>query len=100
MLLCWAFRNPDKVQAFAGIYPVCNLASWPLRRSKEAVEVDYGMTEEDILKNLDTFNPPENLDGLAKEDVPIFILHGGSGQINGARIILPIPFSVMQFDPV
>ena len=27
MMLAWAMRNPDKVRAFAGIYPVCNLAS-------------------------------------------------------------------------
>ena len=28
-LLNWAADNPDKVAAFAGIYPVCNLASYP-----------------------------------------------------------------------
>ncbi len=27
MMLAWAMRNPDKVQAFVGIYPVCNLAT-------------------------------------------------------------------------
>jgi alpha-beta hydrolase superfamily lysophospholipase len=27
MTLSWAAGNPDKVAAFAGIYPVCNLAS-------------------------------------------------------------------------
>ncbi|MEY4132844.1 MAG: hypothetical protein RL592_902, partial [Verrucomicrobiota bacterium] len=34
MTLTWAFRNPDKVKAWIGIYPVCNLASWPLKNSK------------------------------------------------------------------
>jgi len=31
MVLAWGVRNPDKVRAFVGIYPVCNLASWPLK---------------------------------------------------------------------
>ena len=31
MTLAWAFRNPDKIKAWVGIYPVCNLASWPLK---------------------------------------------------------------------
>ncbi|MFZ4820136.1 MAG: alpha/beta hydrolase family protein, partial [Limisphaerales bacterium] len=29
MTLSWAAENPDKVAGFAGIYPVCNLASYP-----------------------------------------------------------------------
>jgi hypothetical protein len=36
MTLAWAFRNPDKVKAWVGIYPVCNLASWPLKNSEAA----------------------------------------------------------------
>ncbi len=35
MTLAWAFRNPDKVKAWVGIYPVCNLASWPIKNSEE-----------------------------------------------------------------
>src|SRR4051812_41229817 len=34
MMLAWAVSHPEKVQAFVGIYPVCNLASWPLKNSK------------------------------------------------------------------
>ena len=66
MMLCWAFRNPDKVGAFAGIYPVCNIANWPLQRSKHSVLADYGMSKEEILANLDQLNPVGNLDGLAE----------------------------------
>src|SRR4051812_2411492 len=29
MAMSWAAANPDKVGGFAGIYPVCNLASYP-----------------------------------------------------------------------
>ena len=81
MLLCWAFRNPGKVQGFVGIYPVCNIASWPLQSSKPGVLADYGMTVEGILKNIDTFNPSENLDALAREKGPLFILHGDSDSV-------------------
>ena len=77
MMLAWAMRNPDKVRAFAGIYPVCNLESWPLKNS-EAVLKDYGITEEELLKNLSEFNPIDNLQGLLLEKVPLFIVHGDS----------------------
>ncbi|MEO6741910.1 MAG: hypothetical protein ABIP20_16825 [Chthoniobacteraceae bacterium] len=31
MTLAWAFRHPDKVRAWVGIYPVCNLTSYPMK---------------------------------------------------------------------
>ncbi len=40
MMLTWAMRHPDKLAAFAGIYPVCNLASWPMKKSKDLVLKD------------------------------------------------------------
>lgn len=91
MMLCWAFRNPDKVQAFAGIYPVCSLTSWPLRHTKAAVLADYGISEAGLLNQLEVFNPHKNLGGLAKNGVPLFIVHGDSDKAvpyseNGALI--------------
>jgi predicted esterase len=76
MTLAWATVNPDKVQAWAGIYPVCNLTSWPLKHSKKETLADYDMTEEKLLANLKEFNPIENLAGLAKNKVPMFSVHG------------------------
>ncbi len=76
MTLAWAVRNPDKVTAWAGIYPVCNLASYPLRHSKNETLADYGMTEEEIRAKLDELNPIANLAGLAKRKVPMFSVHG------------------------
>ena len=29
MLYSWAAENPDKVRCITGIYPVCNIASYP-----------------------------------------------------------------------
>ncbi len=76
MTLAWAFRNPEKVKAWVGIYPVCNLASYPLRFSKNETLADYNMTEEALRTKLDEFNPINNLTGLAKLKVPMFSVHG------------------------
>lgn len=76
MTLAWAVRNPDKVTAWAGIYPVCSLSSYPLRFSKKETLADYGMTEEEIRAKLGELNPIENLSGLAKNKVPLFSVHG------------------------
>jgi dienelactone hydrolase len=76
MTLAWAVRNPDKVTAWAGIYPVCNLDSYPLRFSKKETLTDYGMSEEELRNKLDELNPIANLDGLAKKKVPLFSVHG------------------------
>lgn len=76
MTLAWAVRNPDKVQAWAGIYPVCNIASYPLKSSKKETLADYGLSEEELRAKLAEFNPPDNLAALAKAKVPLFAVHG------------------------
>ena len=58
MTLTWAFRNPDKVKAWIGIYPVCNLASWSLKNSKAQTLADFGLTEAELTSRLKEFNPP------------------------------------------
>ena len=78
MTLAWAFRNPDKVRAWVGIYPVCNLASWPLKNSKAQTLADYAITEPELLAKLSEFNPIDNLKGLIKNNVRMFAVHGDS----------------------
>jgi predicted esterase len=78
MMLAWGTRHPDKVQAFVGIYPVCNLASWPLKNSKAATLADFALTETELTARLKEFNPIDNLQGLLKNRVPMFIVHGDS----------------------
>ena len=78
MTLAWAFRNPDKVKAWVGIYPVCNLASWPLKNSKAQTLADFAMTETELVAKLSKFNPIDNLAGLAANTVPMFAVHGDS----------------------
>ena len=73
MLYCWAAENPEKVRCITGIYPVCNIASYPgLKRACGA----YGLTADGLEKELSKHNPIDRLAGLAKEEVPIFHIHG------------------------
>jgi fermentation-respiration switch protein FrsA (DUF1100 family) len=73
MLYCWAAENPEKVRCIAGIYPVCNIASYPgLGRACKA----YGMTKEQLAAKLSEHNPVDRLEPLARAKVPIFHIHG------------------------
>jgi predicted esterase len=81
MTLAWAFRNPDKVRAWVGIYPVCNLASWPLKSSKAPTLADFAMTEPELVAKLAEFNPIDNLQGLLANKVPMFAVHGDNDAV-------------------
>lgn len=73
MLYNWAVEHPEKVAGIAGIYPVCNLASYPgLKRACGA----YKMTEQELSAVLVKHNPIARLAPLAKAGVPIFHIHG------------------------
>ncbi|MBL9126495.1 MAG: prolyl oligopeptidase family serine peptidase [Verrucomicrobiales bacterium] len=73
MALSWAAENPDKVGGFAGIYPVCNLESYPgLAKACGA----YGMTAQELQARLREHNPVDRLAGLARAAVPLFAIHG------------------------
>jgi len=78
MTLAWAFRHPEKVKAWVGIYPVCNLASWPMKNSKAQTLADFEMGEPELAARLGEFNPLDNLAGLAAHKVPLFAVHGDS----------------------
>ena len=75
MMLAWGTRHPDKTQAFVGIYPVCNLASWPMKNVPQVLE-DYKLTEAELRARLAEFNPIDNLKGLLEHKVPIYVVHG------------------------
>lgn len=78
MTLAWAVRNPGKVKAWVGIYPVCNLASWPLKNSKAQTLADFALPEAELMARLQEFNPIDHLAGLAANKVPMFAVHGDS----------------------
>ncbi|MEZ6016745.1 MAG: sialate O-acetylesterase [Planctomycetota bacterium] len=73
MLYNWATVHPRRVAAIAGIYPVCDLASYPgLERAAPA----YGMSAEALAADLAAHNPVDRLAPLAAAGVPILHLHG------------------------
>ncbi len=78
MLYNWAAENPQSVACIAGIYPVCNLTSYPgLRRACGA----YGMSEQQLAARLADHNPVDRLKPLAEAKVPIFHIHGDSDKV-------------------
>ena len=78
MLYCWAADNPDKVKCATGIYPVCNIASYPgIARACGA----YGLNAEQLKAELTKHNPIDRLAPLAKAKIPIHHIHGDSDRV-------------------
>jgi hypothetical protein len=78
MLYNWAVENPERVAGIAGIYPVCDLRSYPgLDRACGA----YGLTRAELEEQLDRHNPVARLAPLAKAGVPIFHVHGDTDAV-------------------
>lgn len=78
MLYSWAAENPQSVSGIAGIYPVCNIASYPgVGRACGT----YGMTAEKLKAVLSKHNPVDRLASLAKANVPIFHIHGDDDKV-------------------
>ncbi len=65
----WAVEHPESVACLAGIYPVCNLASYPGLKSAAG---KYRMSQEQLTKELKEHNPIDRLAPLAKANVPIY----------------------------
>lgn len=73
MALSWAEENANKVAAIAGIYPVCDLASYPgLTNAAPA----YQQTPDELAAHLSAHNPVDRLAPLATAGVPLFAIHG------------------------
>jgi hypothetical protein len=73
MTLSWAQVNAGRVAAFAGIYPVCNIASYP---GVEKASRAYRLSPEELAAHLKEYNPLDRLPSLAKAGVPLFAIHG------------------------
>lgn len=71
--LAFASAHPDRVAAIAGIYPVCDLASYPgLARAAPA----FGRTEQELAARLARHNPIDRLAAIAAAHISIFVIHG------------------------
>ena len=78
MLYNWAAEHPELVAGIAGIYPVCNLTSYPgLAKACGAYEIDATQ----LAATLREHNPIERLAALAKAAVPIYHIHGDSDRV-------------------
>jgi len=78
MTLAWAAANPQNVGGFAGIYPVCNLVSFPgLTKACSA----YHLTASELAAQIADYNPIDRLSPLAKAHVPICIIHGDNDKV-------------------
>ena len=78
MLYGWATEHPESVGGIAGIYPVCDLRSYPgLDKACGA----YGLTRDQLEAQLEKYNPVDRLAPLAKAGVPIFHLHGDADTV-------------------
>ena len=73
MTLGWAVDNPDKLGGFAGIYPVCNVASYPGVANAAGA---YRLKPDELQAKLAEHNPVDRLAALAKAKVPLFAIHG------------------------
>jgi pimeloyl-ACP methyl ester carboxylesterase len=78
MLLNWAAEHPENVAAFAGIYPVCNLASYP---GLEKAAPAYALTPAALAAQLARHNPIDRLAPLAAARVPLFSIHGDADRL-------------------
>lgn len=78
MLYSWAVEHPDCVGGIAGIYPVCNVASYPgVKRAAPA----YELTPKQLAETLDQYNPVDRLQPLARARVPIYHLQGDDDRV-------------------
>lgn len=73
MTLGWAVENADKVAGFAGIYPVCNIASYP---GVPQASGAYRLKPDELAAQLADHNPIDRLASLARAKVPLFAIHG------------------------
>ncbi|MGK0186478.1 MAG: alkaline phosphatase D [Verrucomicrobiales bacterium] len=78
MLYNWAAENPDKVAAVAGIYPVCDLRTYP---GLEIAANAYGMDIAEFEQSLSLHNPVDRLAPLAKARVPLLHIHGDKDKL-------------------
>lgn len=73
MLDNWAVEHPESVGGIAGIYPVCDLRSYP---GIDKAAPAYRMTPEELTAALAQHNPVDRVEPLARAGVPVLHIHG------------------------
>lgn len=78
MVYNWAVEHPKSVSGIAGIYPVCDLRTYPgIDKASRA----YEMTKRELADHLAENNPVDRVESLAEAHVPIFHIHGDSDHL-------------------
>jgi len=78
MLYSWAVEHPNSVCVVAGIYPVCNIASYPgVAKAAGAFELSADQLQASLSKH----NPIDRLAPLSKAKVPIMHIHGDQDNV-------------------
>ena len=71
----WAAEHPGSVSCVAGVFPVCDINSYPgINKASTA----YGKDAIEFASDLRNHNPIDRLKPLAEKAVPIFHIHGDS----------------------
>ncbi len=78
MLYNWAVEHPDSVACIAGIYPVCDLKSYP---GIDKASGAYGMTRQQLTDVIAQHNPVDRVEPLAKAGVPVLHIHGDADTV-------------------
>lgn len=78
MLYNWAAEHAQNISCIAGIYPVCDLASWPgIDKAAPAYEISAAELQAQIREH----NPIDRLSELAKAKIPICHIHGDADKV-------------------
>jgi len=73
MLYNWAVENPASVACVAGIFPVCDLRSYPgLKIAATAYKIPIAQLD----RMLADYNPVDRIEILAKAGIPVYHMHG------------------------
>ncbi len=78
----WAKANPDKVAAIYGDNPVCDIRSWPAKKSPRDWAIclkAWNKTTQDM-PNFKG-NPIDSLQVLAKANIPVFLVLGTKDEV-------------------
>ena len=74
----WACDHPDRFSGLAGIYPVFDFRTYP---GVAKASVSYGVSADELEKEMDRFNPIARVAVLGKGKLPVFIIHGDEDKV-------------------
>jgi len=75
MLYPWAAERPERIERIGGIFPVCDLRSFP---GVEVAAAAYGLATGELTASLASHNPVDLAESLARAGVPVLHVHGDS----------------------